>query len=542
MVKIKSKDSPDSTKGRLKELSTFYNLYRATCSTLNLNELLNVIMEMTLNMIKAEVGLIFLYNKRTKEKSGYVPWGLGKEILEKIYYKKKTNLIDWLQSRDKALLIRDFDRDKDFYYSLEKRIFIKSLLYAPLITKTKRIGGIILANKSHYDKIINFTQEDLNIFQTISGQISVAIENSQLYEQVVDIKNYNLGIVNSINIGVITTSFDKRIITVNKVAEFIFNIRERDMTGRPVAVLFKNIEKKKKHVILQALDRNENLINFESDVNLSDGEKRILSISTSNLKGGEDTIIGYVISVQDISEKNRLEEQIQRSEQLTALGQLSAGIAHEIKNPLTSIKGFTQLLPDKLNDKEFLVKYSQVIRREVDRLNNIIEELLQFARPRVKGFEQFNLIRILDKALALLRFQLDKNSIELNLVLKDLPDVYGDPRQMEQVFINLILNAVQAMPAGGELEIKSQVAIKKSPQNLYYEYAEMSFHDTGHGLDGQALKKMFNPFFTTKNKGTGLGLSISHRIVTEHKGFIQVHSEPEKGATFIISIPTMSNF
>jgi len=539
--KISDEQFLDITK-RLKELQTLYNLYRITSSTLNLNELLNLIMELTLNAVEAEVGLILLYNRQTGENYPKVTWGLTKDIIDGIIYKNKTKLIDWLNKKDKPVVIKNLDKHRDFKYIAKKNIFVKSLLYAPLSTKNRKIGAIILANKSLREGVSNFTEEDLNIFQAISGQISVAIENSQLYEEVVDIKNFTQGIINSISIGVITTTLDKKITTFNKSAEFIFNLTEKEVIGKSVEILFDNLETEKKNIILEALGRNENLLNLEAELKQPDGETKILSISTSNLKGGEDRIIGYVISVDDISEKKMLENQILRSEQLAALGELSAGIAHEIKNPLTSIKGFTQLLPNKLDDKEFLLKYTDVLRREVERLNNIIEELLQFARPKVKGVAKVNLKEILDRTLSLLKYQLEKAGIELVLNLAPMPEVFGDAQQLEQVFINIILNAMQAMPEGGKLEIRNKVLIKKSPENLYYEYAVMYFTDTGVGIKQEHIDKLFNPFFTTKPKGTGLGLSISHRIITEHKGMIEVVSKPGEGSTFIISIPTINNF
>jgi len=542
MIKKISEEYFSDITRKLKELQTLYDLYKITSSTLNLNELLNLIMELTLNAVEAEVGLILLYGKGTEKNYPKVTWGLTKEIIDGIIYKDKIRLIDWLNKKSKPLVIKNLDKNKNFKYSARKNIFVKSLLFAPLCTKNRKIGAIILANKSLPNGVTNFTQDDLHIFQTISGQISVAIENSQLYEEVVEIKNFSLGIINSINIGVITTSLDKKITTFNKKAEFIFNIHEEDVIGKPVKILFDNLEKGKKNVILEALDRSENLLNLEAELRFPNGETKILSLSTSNLKGGEDKIIGYIISVDDISERKMLENQILRSEQLAALGELSAGIAHEIKNPLTSIKGFTQLLSSKLDDKNFLLKYADVIHREVDRLNNIIEELLQFAKPKVKGFARVNLKEILDRALALLKYQIEKADINIVLNLLPIPDVYGDAQQIEQVFINIILNAIQAMKHGGKLEIESKVIVKKSPENIYYEYSVLYFTDTGKGIKPEHIDKLFNPFFTTKPKGSGLGLSISHRIVTEHKGTIEVISKVGKGTTFIISIPTVNNY
>ncbi len=531
----------DITK-RLRDLQTLYGLYQITSSTLNLNELLNLIMEMTLNTIGAEVGLIMLKQKEGEGEYAKVTFGLTKEIVNDIKYNEKMSLIAWLNKRTGPVIIRDINKDKRFIFPANARIFLNSILYAPIKIRNKRVGAIILGNKSLATGVTNFTQDDLNIIQNISGQISVAIENAMLYEEVVDIKNYNLGIINSINIGVITTSLDKKINTFNKGAEFIFNIPGDKIIGKSVIKLLKNIDKDKRATILDALERNENLLSFEAELRLSDGDIKILSFSIANLKGTGDNIVGYVISIDDISEKKILENQILRAEQLAAIGELSAGIAHEIKNPLTSIKGFTQLLNAKIDNKEFLKKYVGIMNREVERLNSIIENLLQFAKPKVKKFDKFNIFEILKRSIELLKFQLKKSNINLVMNENENIEIYGDYHQIEQVFINVILNAIQAMPRGGKLEIKSRVLIKKSPNNLFFEYVALYFSDTGIGIEQKNIDKLFNPFFTTKPKGTGLGLSIAHRIITEHKGMIEVISEKGKGTTFIIYFPTINNF
>ena len=356
-----------------------------------------------------------------------------------------------------------------------------------------------------------------------------------------DIKNFNSNIINSISNGVITTDLRGQILSINNSAKFILNIApKKNYINNNIKQVLNKLDKKE--TVLQALARKENLLNLESILCLDDGSERTLIISISVLNNTNNEIIGFVISADDISEKKILERQVQRNEQLAALGELAAGLAHEIKNPLTSIKGFSQILPNKLDDKKFLLKFSNIIKTESDRLNKIIEGLLQFARPKGEKLENHLIEKIINNVLDLMRFQLNKNNIKVNIELTDMPKVYCDQNQIQQVFINIILNAIQAMPDKGKLTVRNELLVRKSPENLFYEFNAVYISDIGPGIPEKHREKLFNPFYTTKSKGTGLGLSISYRIISEHKGFIEVFSKVGKGTTFVIYLPTVSNW
>lgn len=222
-----------------------------------------------------------------------------------------------------------------------------------------------------------------------------------------------------------------------------------------------------------------------------------------------------------------IEDQLRRADRLTALGELSAGMAHEIRNPLGSIRGTAEILRDAFPPENRYSEFSQILISEVDRLNKVLEDFLSFARPKNSEQNDFYPDQVLRDVLQLTQQQASKKRVAISWDEQSLPAAIGDAAQFKQVFLNLILNALQAMSPGGQLWIRSTVAAER---------IEMVFQDTGPGIPQDHLDKVFNPFFTTKNDGTGLGLAITHRIVRNHRGRISVACPPEGGAVFTLTL------
>lgn len=229
------------------------------------------------------------------------------------------------------------------------------------------------------------------------------------------------------------------------------------------------------------------------------------------------------------------QEQLIRSEKMAALGQLSAGVAHEIRNPLTSIKIFIQTLEKEIDLDENQQEDFRIIKKEIDRLNEIVVRFLTFARPEEPQFQSVNLYGLVMDTLNLLTPRIKTNGIHPDVSLSpDLPLVKGDPKQLDQVFLNLLLNAIEAMPKGGILGVHSAVKVASETQE---ELLQLVIRDTGPGIKEEERAYLFDPFFTTKEGGTGLGLSIAYSIVQKHNGQIEVESEVGKGTSFILSLP-----
>ncbi|MCJ7786143.1 MAG: ATP-binding protein, partial [Desulfobacterales bacterium] len=225
---------------------------------------------------------------------------------------------------------------------------------------------------------------------------------------------------------------------------------------------------------------------------------------------------------------------MRRTDRLASLGTLTAGLAHEIRNPLVAIKTFTQLLPERLEDEEFRSHFLNIASSEVDRISSLITELLEFARPSDPKMEFEDINSILDGMILLVSTETKKKQINIvKNYITNLPPIKIDREQIKQVFLNFLLNSIEATPERGEMTVKTRSFVKPGGE----PYIQIEFTDNGRGIPAEHLEDIFTPFFTTKDKGSGLGLSISHQIVQDHRGYIDVESELNKGTSFFINLP-----
>lgn len=251
--------------------------------------------------------------------------------------------------------------------------------------------------------------------------------------------------------------------------------------------------------------------------------------------------VGTIIRRRETEDDQfKLREQLIRSEKMAALGQLSAGLAHEIRTPLTSIKIFIQSLEKEIDLNEDRKEDFRIIKKEIDRINENVTRFLNFARPEDPQFQRVNINALMMDTLTLLTTKIKNVGIQLEISLpKDSPPVEGDPKQLSQVFLNLILNAIEAMPKGGVLTIHSTMKVIPNTQD---KFLQLVIQDTGCGISEKDKPYLFDPFFTTKDAGTGLGLSIVYSILQKHNGQIEVESEMGRGSSFIVSLPTHKEY
>jgi signal transduction histidine kinase len=235
----------------------------------------------------------------------------------------------------------------------------------------------------------------------------------------------------------------------------------------------------------------------------------------------------------------RSKSYIRRADRLASLGTLTAGLAHEIRNPLVAIKTLTQLLPERLDDEEFRNQFLQIASGEVDRISSLVNELLDFARSSDPKLEQEDIDSVLDGMILLVSTETKKKQIN---IIKDyannLPPIQIDREQIKQVFLNILLNAIEATRENGKITVKTRVFTKPGGEN----YIQIEFTDTGCGIPEEYLEDIFNPFFTTKSTGSGLGLSISNQIIQDHRGYIDVDSHQHKGSSFFINLPVNQEY
>jgi signal transduction histidine kinase len=248
---------------------------------------------------------------------------------------------------------------------------------------------------------------------------------------------------------------------------------------------------------------------------------------------GEGEKIGVLAIFQDITEIKSLEERLRQADRLAALGTLSAGLAHEIRNPLSAIKTFVQLLPQKGANPPFMEKFNITVPREIDRINCLVEDLLTLTRRRVRPFVTLDINPVIIQVMDLHREEMKKKQIIVEDHLDStLPTILGDPETLYRAFSNVAINSIQAMPNGGKLTISSE-------HDRLSSAVKITFKDTGIGMDKETLKNLFNPFFTTKDKGAGLGMALTHKIVEDHQGAIEVMSEEGKGTTIVVGLPVV---
>jgi len=235
----------------------------------------------------------------------------------------------------------------------------------------------------------------------------------------------------------------------------------------------------------------------------------------------------------------RSKSYIRRADRLASLGTLTAGLAHEIRNPLVAIKTLTQLLPERLDDEEFRNQFLQIASGEVDRISSLVNELLEFARPSDPKLELEDIDTILDGMILLVSTEMKKKQIN---IFKDyssnLPPIQVDREQIKQVFLNILLNAIEATTENGKISVKTRSFMKPGGEL----YLQIEFNDTGCGIPGEYIEDIFNPFFTTKSTGSGLGLSISNQIIQDHRGYIDVESQLGKGSSFFINLPINKDY
>ncbi len=400
----------------------------------------------------------------------------------------------------------------------------------PLKVEDKVIGALVMGKKADGSF---FSREDWELLTTISGSAALALENADLYGREIvramemqRLKDYSENIIESLTVGVSVIDEDGVVIGWNRVLEGQLAVRKEAAIGRNL----RDVLGPKAYPALFPREDQPDFRLFSEFTLETPGGNKIFDIARTPLLDNALRAYGTIIVFEDITDKVHLQQQLLTSEKLASIGLLSAGVAHEINTPLTGISSYIQMLQKKLADTH----YAQILGKveaQTDRVARIIKNLLAFARsPSDASFQRVDLKQSLEEILSLIDYKLRNMNIRLDLELAPVPPVYAQGERLQQVFINIILNALDAMPGGGTLRIRL---------GLEDGAAAVRISDTGTGIRPEHLSRVFDPFFTTKGvgKGTGLGLSISYAIVKEHDGRIEVQSEVGRGSTFTITLP-----
>ncbi len=339
-------------------------------------------------------------------------------------------------------------------------------------------------------------------------------------------KTYTENVVESMADGLVSIDNERKIVTLNRRAGELLGAGEENLRGVEISkALGQNINRLLKGP--EAIIRGQ-----EIEVENSLGKRIPLSLSAAPVKDELGREMGSVLLLRDLREIRDLQEKVRRTEHLASLGRLAAGVAHEIRNPLSSIRGFAQLFLGRLKGREE-EGYAAIMVKEVDRLNRVITDLLDFARPKEPRREPYSLEETLEHSLTLLAPELAKKGVAIEKEYEPgIPAVFIDHDQLSQAFLNLLLNSLESIEGGGKIRITLKGTRERSE-------VEVAIADTGRGIPSEDLEKIFEPFFSTKRKGTGLGLAIVHQIIENHGGTIAVESQEGMGTTFRITLPVM---
>jgi two-component system, NtrC family, sensor histidine kinase HydH len=338
-------------------------------------------------------------------------------------------------------------------------------------------------------------------------------------------KTYTENVVESMADGLISIDEQGRIVTLNRRAGELLLAKEEDIKGKEIS----QIAGRSFHDL--STESGEIIRGREVEVEDPSGRVIPLSLSAAPVKDETGRGMGSVLLLRDLREIRDLQEKVRRSEHLASLGRLAAGVAHEIRNPLSSIRGFAQYFGNRLKGRPEEENYAAIMVKEVDRLNRVVTELLDFARPREPQRQRISVEEILDHSLALLESELTGKEVRIKREFQaGIPPASADRDQISQAFLNLLLNSLESMAGGGEIRI----SVKETPDR---SALEIVIADTGRGIPPGDREKIFEPFFSTKRKGTGLGLAIVHQIIENHGGAIAVESREGSGTAFRITLP-----
>ena len=378
------------------------------------------------------------------------------------------------------------------------------------------------------------SSDDVELVETIAGYVAVALDNAQLYSsleqkalEIVRLKDFSENIVESLNVGVLAVDLDGIVESWNTRMEQLFGVLRRDAVGRRLSSLLPEELSQE----IDARGDQEHITGIYKQRLHHQGKHLTLNVSITPLVSKSNERIGRLLLFDDVTQRERMEEQMTQTEKLTSLGLLAAGVAHEVNTPLAVISNYIQMLAKQMPEGDPRQSIIEKIVKQTFRASEIVNNLLNFSRTGAAEAASVDVNRVVEETLSLVAHPLKTAQIQVVKELgASLPPVHGSANKLQQVFLNLFLNARDAMPGGGMLEVRT---------GAHNGSVEVEIADTGAGIAREDINRIFDPFFTTKpnGRGTGLGLSVSYGIIKEHAGKIDVRSTPGKGTAFHVEFP-----
>jgi two-component system, NtrC family, sensor kinase len=410
--------------------------------------------------------------------------------------------------------------------------------YLPCRLQDRTIAVIGLGRTTDGDFL---SSEDMELLESLAGYIGIAIQNARLYQSLEQkiseyerLKEFNENIVESINVGILAVDLEESIESWNAQMEVFCALPRREALGKRLSEVFPPSFMQEFHRV-----KNDpgvhNLYKFRLE--MREGEARTANIAIAPLIARNFETVGRIILLDDITERTELEAQLSQAEKLSSIGLLAAGVAHEVNTPLAVISSYTQMLAKQLRGDERLSPMLEKITSQTFRASKIVNNLLNFSRTSSTEFRETDLNAIIRETLTLLEHQFKTAHVNIDLALDaNLPPILGNADKLQQVFLNLFLNAKDAMTDGGTLRIATETN----------GHIAVAISDSGSGIAPEHLQRIYDPFFTTKSaprqgqrRGTGLGLAVTYGIIQEHAGKIYVESQVGTGTTFLLEFPML---
>jgi len=395
--------------------------------------------------------------------------------------------------------------------------------------------------------ILSFNITPIFEHGSIVGSMGIArdvTEQKMMENEILELKNFNESIIQSMEAGLLTVDLNGLITSLNTGAERILGWKADEVLGKKIKSVLKTDEV---DILLMSSTKPGSLpYSRETELTVKSGEKISIGFTTTDRIDNQNYKVGTIVSFRDISELKQMQSEVKRMERLASLGILASGIAHEIKNPLAGIKSLSQTCKDEFEPGDSRLEYLSRIINQVNRLDELLKAIVAFARPKPPDRKSYDIKKVIHEVINLIIKKLKTNNIEYIEDIEDnLPIVIIDPQQIQQVFLNLILNAIDAVHENGSITVSakpikfsSPKLIKKSDKWIKNDsFVQINISDTGKGISPDKLESIFDPFFTTKSDGLGMGLSIVYRIIEDHHGDIDVQSKLNKGTTFSITLP-----
>jgi len=467
-----------------------------------------------------------LASNRLGRQTETAPYGLDLTFLSPnpskpyLFFERTRNLLD-IVSHEWPVPVRRSIAELELTY------------YLPCSARGRTIAYLGVSRTDTGDFL---SSEDVELLVTLSGYVGIAVDNALLYRSLARkadeyerLKEYSENIVESINVGVVAVDLEDRVESWNSRIEQLTGVLRQDASGRPL------------HEILPG-DLCDQLGGFRAETGVHSIYKYVLhrdgnpddstlNIAIAPLVTRDGARIGRLIIFDDVTDRAELERRLVQADKLSSIGLLAAGVAHEVNTPLAVISTYAQMLAKQISGDATKAPLLEKITRQTFRASEIVNSLLNFSRTSRTELGPLDLNKIVRETLTLVEHQFTKAAVRVELNLDvDLPRIKGDSGKLQQVFLNLFLNARDAMETGGRLQVTSS-----SREGT----VRVAVSDSGCGIAVEQLPRIFDPFFTTKGarKGTGLGLSVSYGIVQEHGGDIEVESEPSRGTRFVLSFP-----